>query len=98
MHKTPSENPKNVESIVFILIFAIKSLSGAYLWKYRMELNETWYIDRWPSEEVQNAGKDAWVSVCLAICPYGVISFTYILDARLIFFSLFFNSLLKITY
>ena len=37
------------------LIFAINSLSEAYLWKHRRELNETWYIDRWPSEEVQSA-------------------------------------------
>ena len=27
---------------------------------------------RWPSEEVQSAGKCAWASVCLAICPSGV--------------------------
>ena len=37
------------------LIFAVKSLSEAYLWKYRRDLNETWYIDRRPSEELQSA-------------------------------------------
>ena len=73
--------------------FAIKSLSGAYLWKYRRELNETWFIDRWPSEEVQSAGKGAWAYVC----PYGVNSLSYTLDKRLIVSS-FLHPLLKITF
>ena len=47
------------------------------------------YIDRWPSEEVQSAGKDAWASICPAICLSGVISLTYTLDACLIFFMIF---------
>ena len=79
------------------LFFAIKSLSRAYNWKYRRELNETAYIDRWSSEEVQSAGKGATVSVRLAICPSGVISLTFTLDARLTFFMIF-TFLLKITY
>ena len=37
------------------LIFAVKRFSGAYLWKYRRELNETWFIDRRLSEKVQSA-------------------------------------------
>ena len=37
------------------LFFAVKSLSGADLWEYRRELNETWYINRRPSEEMQSA-------------------------------------------
>ena len=76
--------------LLYFLSFAIKSLSGAYLWKYRKELNETWYIDRRPSEKVQNAGKDAWASICPAICPSGAIFLTYTLDARLIFFDDFY--------
>ena len=67
----------------------IKSLSRAYLWKYRRELNETWYIDGWPSEEVQSVGKGARVSIFPAICLSGVISLTYTLDVGLIFFMIF---------
>ena len=72
-----------------LLMFAMKSLPGAYLWNYRRELNENRYIDRWPSEEVQSAAKDARASVCLAICPSGVIPLTYTLDAHVIVFMMF---------
>ena len=34
------------------LIFAILNLSGTYLWKYKRELNKTWYIERQLSEIV----------------------------------------------
>ena len=52
--RTITLSPVFTELLPF-LIFAVKSLSGAYLWKYRRELNETWNIDRRPSEEVQSA-------------------------------------------
>ena len=37
----------------FPFYFAILNLSGAYLWQYKKESNETWYIERRPSEIVQ---------------------------------------------
>ena len=37
------------------LIFAMLNFSGAYLWKYKIEAKETWYIECQPSEIVQSA-------------------------------------------
>ena len=53
-YKITTLSPLFTELLSF-LIFAVKSLSGVYLWKYGRELNETGYSDRWPSEEVQSA-------------------------------------------
>ena len=56
------------------LIFAIKSLSGAYLWKYGRELNETWYIDIWPSEELQSARNVTLSQVVTELFPFLVFA------------------------
>ena len=54
-------------------IFAILNLSIAYLWKYKRESNETWYIERQPSEIVQSARtvtvtSNYWVTSRLNFC------------------------------
>ena len=51
------------------LIFALLNLSGAYLWKYKRELNETWYIERQPSEIVQSARTVTLLQVITELLP-----------------------------
>ena len=51
------------------LIFAILNLSGAYLWKYRRESNETWCIERQQSEIVQSAGTVTLLQVITELLP-----------------------------
>ena len=87
----------SIYGVTSLLNFVIKSLSGAYLSKFRWELNETWYISRWPLEEMQSAGKAAWASVCPAICPFGVIPLIYTVDAEDFIFTIL-HFTLKITY
>ena len=48
----------------------MKSLSKAYIWKFRRELNETWYIDTRPSEEVQSARTVTISQVITELFPF----------------------------
>ena len=51
------------------LIFAILNLSSAYLWKYKRESNETWYIERRPSEIVQSARTVTLLQIITELLP-----------------------------
>ena len=51
------------------LTFAILNLSGAYLWKYKRKSNETWYIERRPSEIVQSAKTVTLLQVIIELIP-----------------------------
>ena len=69
--------------LLSFLIFAIKSLSGAYLWKYRRELNETWYMDRRPSGEVQSARTVTLSQVITELFPFLIIAIVSLSGAYL---------------
>ena len=51
------------------LIFALLNLSDAYLWKYKKESNETWYIERLPSDIVQSARTVTLLKVITELLP-----------------------------
>ena len=64
------------------LIFAILKLSCLYLWKYKRESNETWYIERRPpdsalSKNCNSVTSNYWVTSRLNFCNnklLGIIS------------------------
>ena len=76
----------SIYGVTPLLNFLQEKACPEHIWKYRRELNETWYIDRWPSEEVQSASKGAWASGHMSVWSY----LPYTLDVRLIFFMIFY--------
>ena len=54
-----------------------------YLWKYRRELNETWYIDRRLSEKVQSARTVTVSQVITELFPFLIFAIASLSGAYL---------------